>query len=374
MNTLALTKELIRCPSITPDDAGCQALLSRRLARLGFQIEALPCGPVKNIWARRGTQAPLVCFAGHTDVVPAGPPEAWLNPPFSPTERDGYLYGRGAADMKASLAAFICAIETFSIDYPHHPGSISLLITSDEEGTAQYGSKYVVETLGHRHEQIDYCLLGEPTSEQRLGDTIKHGRRGSLSGVLTVKGQQGHIAYPHLAKNPIHLLTPALNQLINQEWDPGSQHFEPTNWQISNIHAGVGANNVIPGSIEMHFNFRFSDAQTTQSLQEAFTRILEQHHLDYELSWTLAALPFLSQPGTLTDAISSAITQVLGIQCTLSTRGGTSDGRFIKHIARELIEFGPVNTSIHQVNECIKIADLAALAQVYQKTLEKLLI
>ncbi|WP_159875531.1 succinyl-diaminopimelate desuccinylase [Aquitalea denitrificans] len=372
--TLELTCELIRRDSVTPYDAGCQQLLAERLHALGFVIEPMRFGEVDNLWARRGNSGPLLCFAGHTDVVPSGPVEQWDSPPFEPRERNGLLYGRGAADMKASLAAFITAIEAFVTAHPDHPGSIALLLTSDEEGVAVDGSVKVVDALEARGELIDYCIVGEPTSDQKLGDTIKNGRRGSLSGRLVIHGIQGHIAYPHLAKNPIHLMAPALAELAAAEWDQGNDFFPPTSWQVSNIHAGTGAVNIIPGLCEIRFNFRFSPESSVESLKDRVHAILDKHGLGYELHWSLSGMPFITAPGALTDALGEAIYQVTGHSAELSTTGGTSDGRFIKRIARELVEFGPVNATIHKLNECVEVAHLEPLAEIYQRTLEKLLL
>jgi succinyl-diaminopimelate desuccinylase len=371
--TLSLTQELIRRDSITPRDAGCQEVMIERLEALGFKVERLRFGNVDNFWARRGDSGPLLCFAGHTDVVPTGPLESWESHPFEPTLRDGYLFGRGAADMKASLAGFITAIERFLATNPAHAGSIALLITSDEEGVATDGTVRVVDLLEQRGETIDYCIVGEPTSTDVLGDTIKNGRRGSLSGHLVVKGQQGHIAYPHLAKNPIHLLAPALNDLVAEHWDAGNAYFPPTSWQVSNFNSGTGATNVIPGTTDVKFNFRFSTEHNAESLKKRVHEILDSHQLEYDLEWSLSGNPFLTEPGRLTDAISAAIREVTGVTPELSTSGGTSDGRFIKRIARELVEFGPINATIHKLNECIKIDDVEPLSQVYEATLKHLL-
>lgn len=371
--TLDLTCELIRRDSVTPYDAGCQQLLAERLHALGFVIEPMRFGEVDNLWARRGNSGPLLCFAGHTDVVPSGPLEQWDSPPFEPRQRNGLLYGRGAADMKASLAAFITAIEAFVTAHPQHSGSIALLLTSDEEGVAVDGSVKVVDALEARGELIDYCIVGEPTSDQQLGDTIKNGRRGSLSGRLVIHGIQGHIAYPHLAKNPVHLMAPALAELASTEWDKGNDFFPPTSWQVSNIHAGTGAVNIIPGLCEIRFNFRFSPESSVESLKDRVHAILDRHGLGYELHWSLSGMPFITAPGALTDALGEAIYQVTGHSAELSTTGGTSDGRFIKRIARELVEFGPVNATIHKLNECVEVAHLEPLADIYQRTLEKLL-
>jgi succinyl-diaminopimelate desuccinylase len=371
---LALTQALIRLESVTPADAGCQPLLIERLRRQGFEIERMTHGSVENFWARRGRVGPLVCLAGHTDVVETGPLSGWNTPPFEPTVRDGYLYGRGAADMKTSLAAFVCAVERFIARHPDHPGSIAFLITSDEEGQAINGSAQVVNTLEARGERIDYCIVGEPTSTTRLGDTTKNGRRGSLTGLLTVKGVQGHIAYPQLAKNPVHLLAPALAELVAKVWDQGNAHFPPTSWQASNLHAGSGTGNVIPGSVQLMFNFRFSTEHSADSLKSEVHSLLDRHGLDYELEWTLFGNPFLTEPGKLTSALAQAIQTVCGIETQHSTSGGTSDGRFIKRIARELVEFGPINATIHKQNECVALADIEPLTQIYLLTLENLLL
>ena len=372
-STLQLTQDLIRRDSITPRDEGCQELLIARLEDIGFTVERMPFGEVSNFWAHRGHGAPLLCFAGHTDVVPTGPLEQWHNPPFEAQIRNEHLFGRGAADMKASLAAFVTACERFVAEQPDHRGRIAFLITSDEEGVATDGSVRVVDALEARGEQIDYCIVGEPTSAQQFGDTIKNGRRGSLSGTLLVHGIQGHIAYPQLAKNPIHLVAPALSELAAEVWDHGNDYFPPTSWQVSNIHAGTGATNVIPGSCEIKFNFRFSTEHTAETLKDRVHEILDQHGLAYELHWQLSGNPFITEPGALTDAIGEAISEVCAVRTELSTTGGTSDGRFIKRIARELVEFGPINASIHKLNECVAVADLEPLSRIYQQTLHKLL-
>jgi succinyl-diaminopimelate desuccinylase len=372
--TLQLARELIRLDSTTPSDAGCQPLLIERLAALGFSIERMRHGDVDNVWARYGSHGPLLCFAGHTDVVPTGPLAEWHSAPFEPEIRDGKLYGRGAADMKSSLAAFITAIERFLAAHPAPKGSIALLITSDEEGDAIDGTVRVVDSLEARRERIDYCIVGEPTSDAVFGDTIKNGRRGSLSGTLTVKGIQGHIAYPHLARNPVHQLAPALAELVARRWDEGNAHFPPTSCQVSNIHAGTGAGNVIPGSCEVKFNFRFSTEQTADALKAATRDILDRHGLEYELVWALSGNPFLTPPGILTAAISTAIESTCGVSPQLSTSGGTSDGRFIKRIAAELVEFGPINASIHKLNEHVDVADIDTLSHIYFLTLEKLVL
>lgn len=372
-STLELARELIARRSLTPDDAGCQEILIERLEKLGFKIEKMRFGNVDNFWARRGDSSPLICFAGHTDVVPTGPVEHWESDPFVPTVRDGMLFGRGAADMKTSLAAFITAIEGFVAEHPAHHGSIALLITSDEEGIAVDGTVKVVEALKARGELLDYCIVGEPTCTTRLGDTLKNGRRGSLSGKLTVKGVQGHIAYPHLAKNPIHLAAPAVAELAATQWDAGNEYFPPTTWQISNIHGGTGATNVIPGTVEILFNFRFSTASTVDGLKSAVHAILDKHGLEYELLWELSGKPFLTPKGDLVDAISAAIRDVTGLKTELSTSGGTSDGRFIADICPQVIEFGPNNGTIHKLNECVAVADIEPLREVYRLTLVNLL-
>jgi len=372
--TLALARELISRRSVTPEDGGCQALLSTRLAAAGFQIDHIPRGGVVNLWARHGTAAPVVCFAGHTDVVPPGPLTQWINDPFSPEERDGRLYGRGAADMKTSVAAFTVAAERFVAEHPNHAGSIAILLTSDEEGDAIDGTVRVIETLTERGEGIDYAIVGEPTCVTRFGDTIKNGRRGSLSGTLHIKGVQGHIAYPHLAKNPIHLAMPALAELGEVSWDQGNAHFPPTSWQISNIRAGTGASNVIPGELTVLFNFRFSTASTAEALQIRVHEILDRHGLQYDLKWTLGASPFLTVAGPLLKAAIRAVSEVTGVEAEVSTTGGTSDGRFIAVVAKEVIEFGPLNDSIHKLNEYVEIADIEPLTRIYGRILEKLLL
>ncbi|HRH71599.1 MAG TPA: succinyl-diaminopimelate desuccinylase [Zoogloea sp.] len=372
--TLALACELISRPSVTPEDAGCLELIAARLAPLGFLCERIDSSSVSNLWARRGTAAPLVVFAGHTDVVPTGPLDAWTSNPFTPSERDGKLYGRGAADMKSSLAAFVTAIEGFVAEHPDHPGSIALLLTSDEEGDATHGTTLVVETLKARGETLDYCIVGEPTCVDTLGDMIKNGRRGSLSGKLTVKGTQGHIAYPHLARNPIHLATPALAELAAVKWDEGNEYFPPTSWQMSNIKAGTGATNVIPGTLEVQFNFRFATVHTAEDLKRQVHAVLDRHGLDYELAWTLGGKPFLTPRGALVAAIEEAIHQTLDLTPELSTTGGTSDGRFIAEICPQVVEFGPVNATIHKLDECISVDAVAPLSDIYRRTLKNLLI
>lgn len=371
--TLALARELIARPSVTPDDAGCLELIAARLEPLGFTIERIDTGGVCNLWARRGSAAPVLCLAGHTDVVPPGPAEAWTSPPFAPTEREGMLYGRGAADMKTSLAAFVTAIERFVAAHPDHAGSIALLLTSDEEGIASHGTVKVVEALAARGERLDYCIVGEPTSVEALGDMIKNGRRGSLSGTLRVKGKQGHVAYPQLARNPIHLFAPALAELAATTWDAGNEFFPPTTWQVSNIHAGTGANNVIPGVCEVLFNFRFSSESSADSLKARTHEVLDRHGLDYTLDWHLSGKPFITGRGKLVGALSAAIRATLGVDTALSTTGGTSDGRFIADICAEVVEFGPVNATIHQLDECVAIDAIEPLSVVYERTLAGLL-
>jgi len=371
--TLQLAKQLISRRSLTPADDGCLDIIGARLAPLGFSLEKMRCGEVDNLWARRGNTGPLVCFAGHTDVVPAGPLDQWYSDPFTPTVRDGLLYGRGASDMKGPLAALITAIEKFVADHPQHRGSIAVLLTSDEEGVAVDGTVRVVDALRERNELIDYCIVAEPTSETRTGDTIKNGRRGSLSGTLTVKGVQGHIAYPHLVRNPIHLAAPAIAELAATTWDNGNEYFPPTSWQISNIHGGTGATNVVPGTVEALFNFRFSTASTVDRLKSKVRAILDRHGLEYDLQWELSGKPYLTPRGNLVDAVSAAIREVTGLEAGLSTGGGTSDGRFIADICPQVIELGPLNATIHKINECVAIADLDALSEIYYLALRKLL-
>jgi succinyl-diaminopimelate desuccinylase len=371
--TLALARDLIARRSLTPDDAGCQAVLAGRLARRGFRAETLVSNGVTNLWARRGDARPLVCFAGHTDVVPPGPSDGWDTDPFVPTERDGWLYGRGAADMKASLAAFVTAIESFLDAHPAAPGSIALLLTSDEEGPSVDGTVKVVERMAAAGERIDYCIVGEPSSIDALGDMIKNGRRGTLSGTLTVRGIQGHIAYPHLAKNPIHAAAPALAELAATTWDDGNEYFPPTTWQCSNIHAGTGATNIIPGSLEVMFNFRYAPASTRESLQQRFEGILRRYGLDYELAWTGWGKPYLTPRGKLVDVAALAIRDATGRDPELSCTGGTSDGRFIADVCDEIVELGPVSASIHKLNERVSIADLGLLAAIYRSILARLL-
>lgn len=382
--TLHLTEQLISRASNTPDDAGCQAIISARLAPLGFSLETIVSGPddfrVTNLWAKRvarpvpgtTTATELLVFAGHTDVVPTGPLDQWHSDPFTPTHRDGKLYGRGVSDMKASLAAFVVAVEEFVAVQPDTPLSIALLLTSDEEGPANDGTVIVCQALQARGEQLDYCIVGEPTSVERTGDMIKNGRRGTMSGRLTVKGVQGHIAYPHLAKNPIHLFAPALAELVAIEWDQGNAFFPPTSWQVSNVHGGTGASNVIPGALVVDFNFRFCTESTPESLQTRLQAVLERHGLSFDLSWTIGGLPFLTTPGTLVDAVVQAIRSETGLDTVLSTTGGTSDGRFIAQICKQVIELGPTNATIHKINEHLPVSDIEPLKNIYRRVLENL--
>jgi succinyl-diaminopimelate desuccinylase len=372
-DTLALTCDLMSRPSVSPADGGCQALMCEHLQALGFRIESLKFGPVENFWARRGTEGPVFCFAGHTDVVPPGPLEEWQSGPFEPAIRDGYLYGRGAADMKSALAAMLGACEDFIGTHPRHRGSLALLITSDEEGPSVDGTRRVVEVLRERGESIDWCLVGEPSSEELLGDTIKIGRRGSLSGRLTVHGVQGHIAYPQLADNPIHALAPALTELAARVWDRGNDHFQPTSFQVSNIAAGTGAPNVIPGELKARFNLRFSTEQTIESLQATVEEILHRHRVKHSLDWFISGYPFLTVPGNLSTAAIRAVQEELDVSPKFSTGGGTSDGRFIAPMGTQVIELGVVNSTIHKANECVRVADIDRLRRIYRRTLEILL-
>jgi succinyl-diaminopimelate desuccinylase len=372
--TLALSEQLIALSSITPDDKGCQRRLIELLEPLGFACETIASNGVTNLWARRGRAAPLLAFAGHTDVVPTGPVEQWASKPFVPTHRNGKLYGRGAADMKTSIAAFVVAVEEFTTAHPQHKGSIAFLITSDEEGPATDGTVLVCKLLKARGEHIDFCLIGEPTSGSTLGDTIKNGRRGSLSGKLTIKGVQGHIAYPQLAKNPIHMAAPALTELVAQQWDAGNEYYLPTSFQISNMHGGAGASNVIPGEAVIDFNFRFATASTFESLQQRVHAILDRHNLDYDLRWTLNGNPFLTPRGPLSDALGAAILAETGVTTLMSTTGGTSDGRFIAQICSQVIEFGPPNASIHKIDEHIELRFIDPLKNIYRRTMENLLL
>lgn len=367
------TKALIERPSVSPEDAGCQVLLMESLSPLGFSAETFERSGTTNLWARRGTTGPLVVFAGHTDVVPSGPLDQWHSDPFVPTIKDDKLYGRGAADMKTSIAAFVTATEEFVMANPNHQGSIALLITSDEEGPATDGTVMVCEALKARDETPDFCIVGEPTSVDNVGDTIKNGRRGSMSGKLRIVGKQGHIAYPHLARNPIHEAAPAIQSLVNEVWDAGNEYFPATSFQISNIHGGTGAGNIIPGDVVIDFNFRFSTESTVNGLQARVCDLLDSHQFQYEIKWTVSGQPFLTPKGELSQALSSAIEAETGIQTALSTTGGTSDGRFIAQICPQVIEFGPINASIHQVNEHIALNELEPLKNIYRRTLEQLL-
>jgi succinyl-diaminopimelate desuccinylase len=378
--TLRLAEVLISKASVTPDDAGCQELLADELQPLGFVCERIMAGPtdaqVTNLWAKytaptlpNGELAPLLVFAGHTDVVPTGPREAWASDPFTPTHRDGHLYGRGASDMKTSLAAMVVAIREFRVAHPAAPLSIAMLITSDEEGPAKDGTALVCKKLVERGEQLNYCIVGEPTSVKQTGDMIKNGRRGSMSGRLVVKGIQGHIAYPHMARNPIHEAAPALAALAAMEWDQGNAFFPPTSWQISNIHGGTGASNVIPGEVVIDFNFRFCTESTPESLQARVEAVLQQHGLTYDLTWSISGLPFLTETGTLVEAVQAAIRSETGIETELSTSGGTSDGRFIAQICPQVIELGPTNATIHKINECVPLADIAPLKNIYKRVM-----
>lgn len=380
-DTLRLAEALIACPSVTPRDEGCQAMIGARLARLGFVCETIESGPadsrVTNLWARRGQgQRPTLVFAGHTDVVPTGPLAAWASDPFVPSHRDGKLFGRGAADMKTSLAAMVVACEEFVAANPVPAIDVAFLLTSDEEGPALDGTVVVCDTLKRRGERLDWCIVGEPTSVERTGDMIKNGRRGTMSGKLTIKGVQGHIAYPHLAKNPIHLAAPVLAELAATVWDEGNEFFPPTSWQISNIHGGTGASNVIPGTVVVDFNFRFSTESTPEGLQQRLAELLRRHGLqpgaDYDLDWTLGGRPFLTPPGTLVDAVRAAIRDEVGVATTLSTTGGTSDGRFIAQVCPQVIELGPPNATIHKIDEHVALADIEPLKNIYRRTLEHL--
>lgn len=371
---LQLTKDLIARQSVTPIDGNCQKKLAQHLDTLGFTCETLAFDDVTNLWARRGRTAPLVVFAGHTDVVPTGPLDQWASDPFTPTERGGNLYGRGAADMKSSIAAFVVAVQEFVAANPGHAGSIAMLITSDEEGPSINGTAKVCQTLTARNEKLDYCIVGEPTSVTELGDTVKNGRRGSLSGKLTVKGKQGHIAYPHLTRNPVHLLAPALTELTREQWDQGNEYFPATTFQVSNLHAGTGATNVVPGEAILDFNFRFSTCSTPDALKERVAAILNKHNLEFSIAWTQSGEPFLTPKGNLSEALSRAIHAETGVTTELSTTGGTSDGRFIAKICPQVIEFGPINASIHQVNEHIRLDSLEPLKNIYRRTLENLLL
>ncbi len=372
-DSIEFTKALIRRQSVTPEDAGCQQQLAERLEAAGFVIEPMPFGEVSNFWARHGQEGPVFCFAGHTDVVPPGPEEQWDSPPFEPTERDGYLYGRGSADMKAALAAMTNAATRYVEEHPNHPGSIAFLITSDEEGRARDGTLKVMESLDARGEKIDWCVIGEPSCTNQLGDTIRIGRRGSLTGMLTVLGQQGHVAYPHLADNPIQRFAPLLAELYAEELDSGNDYFPPSSFQVVQVEAGAGAPNVIPGSLYVRFNFRYSTVWDHERLQEWVERRLDAAGLHYELKWHLSGKPFLTQPGKLIENASHAVEQITGVSPELSTGGGTSDGRFIAPSGADVIEFGAVNRSIHKVNETIRVADIEALEATYRLILERML-
>lgn len=371
--TLELAQQLIRRPSVTPDDAGCQVLLAARLEQAGFTVEHMRFGEVDNFWARRGTKAPLFAFAGHTDVVPPGPRDDWKTDPFEPVIKGNYLYGRGAVDMKTSIAAMTTACERFIAENPAHDGSIAFLLTSDEEGPSIDGTVKVIEQLQARGEHIDWCLVGEPSSSDDTGDVIKNGRRGSLNGLLRVQGHQGHVAYPQLAVNPVHKATPALAELAGIEWDKGNEFFPPTTFQISNIHAGTGAENVIPDAVEIMFNLRFSTESTADDIRSRIEAVLDRYGLDYSIDWKLSGLPFLTPAGKLVDAARDAIQSVSGITTQLSTSGGTSDGRFIAPTGAQVVELGPVNATIHKINECVKVADIDTLSAIYEEILKQLL-
>lgn len=370
--TLELAMDLLQRKSTTPEDAGCQEVMIARLAPLGFNIERMRFGNVDNFYARRGTASPLIVFAGHTDVVPTGPLDKWHTPPFEPTIKDGMLYARGAADMKTSLAAFVTSIEEFVAENPNHTGSIGLLVTSDEEDVAINGTVKVVEALKARGEHFDYCVVGEPTSNKVVGDMIKNGRRGSLSGDLTIKGIQGHIAYPHLVKNPIHMVAPAIKEMVETTWDNGNEYFPPTSWQISNMNGGTGATNVVPGEVRILFNFRYCTASTEANLKERVHAILDKHQLDYDIVWEHSP-SYITPRGNLVEAITEAIQASYGVTPELSTTGGTSDGRFIANICKQVIEFGPLNATIHKLNECVGVADIEPLKETYKLTMKKLL-
>ena len=371
--TLALTQDLLRRPSVSPEDHGCIDVLCARLEPLGFRNERLRFGPVENLWSRRGDGGPVLCFIGHTDVVPTGPREDWRSDPFEPLIVDGVLYARGAADMKSGLAAMVTATERFIARHPAHGGSLAFLFTSDEEGPSVDGTRRVVEVLEARHEKIDWCVVGEPTSSEVLGDTIKIGRRGSLSGRLTVHGIQGHIAYPQFADNPVHGLAPALAELVAMHWDQGNEFFQPTTFQVSNIAAGTGAPNVIPGELKARFNLRFSTEQTVEQLQRRVLEILDRHQVNYSLEWFVSGLPFLTRPGRLTATVQQAVHEIMGRSPQLSTSGGTSDGRFIAPTGAQVVELGVVNATIHKVNECVRVEDIDMLSRAYERIMELLL-
>lgn len=371
--TVELTEQLIRRPSVSPEDQGCLQIIAGRLEALGFKIEWLNFGPVENLWARHGDAGSVLCFAGHTDVVPTGPREEWATDPFEPTVKDGMLYGRGAADMKSGLAAMITAAERFMTRHADHTGTLAFLLTSDEEGPSIDGTRRVMEVLEARHEKIDWCVVGEPTSTDALGDTIKIGRRGSLSGKLTVHGVQGHVAYPHLADNPVHAVAPALAELAARTWDNGNQFFQPTTFQISNVNAGTGAPNVIPGELKARFNIRFSTEQTVEKLQQTITGILDRHKVNYTLEWFVSGLPFFTAPGTLSEAVRKAVHENTGRTPEMSTTGGTSDGRFIAPTGAQVVELGVINASIHKVNESVRLTDIDTLSTMYERVMELLL-
>ncbi|EAQ67534.1 succinyl-diaminopimelate desuccinylase [Marinomonas sp. MED121] len=370
--TLALAFDLISRPSVTPEDAGCQALMIQRLTKLGFDVEEMPFGDVKNFYAKRGNEGPNLCFAGHTDVVPTGPESEWINPPFEPKIIDGKLFGRGAADMKGSLASMVVAVEEFVTANPDHKGQISFLITSDEEGPFVDGTTRVVDALMERKEKVDWCIVGEPSSTNQLGDIIKNGRRGSFSGNLTIYGKQGHVAYPHLAQNPIHLAAPVIAELSETHWDEGNDFFPPTSFQVSNISSGTGATNVVPGTLNTQFNLRFSSELDFDKIKARILAILEKHGVKYDIEWTYNGLPFLTRPGELVDAIVKSVEDSVKITPELSTSGGTSDGRFIAKMGTQVVELGPVNATIHQINECVEAESLNQLTNIYRKTLENL--
>jgi len=371
--SITLLNELIRRRSVTPDDAGCQAMLAERLQGIGFECESMPFGEVTNLWARRGAAGPVLCFAGHTDVVPPGPEEEWNTDPFEPVAQDGLLFGRGSADMKSGLAAMIIALEKFIAEHPHHEGSLAMLITSDEEGRASEGTLKVIETLQARDEHIDWCVLGEPSSQEKLGDIVRVGRRGSLSGMLTVRGVQGHVAYPQLADNPIARFAPILSELHTIDWDQGNDYFPPTSFQVVDIQAGIGFPNVTPGELNARFNFRYSTEWDHEKLKVEVHTVFDAHEIDYELNWHLSGEPFLTQPGRLTEAVSQAVREQTGSLPELSTGGGTSDGRFISPAGTDVVELGPVNASIHKVNEHVRIDDVVTLSVMYQRIMELLL-
>ena len=372
-DTLKLACDLISRRSVTPEDDGCQAMMAERLETLGFNVEAMPFEEVKNFWARRNNEGPVLCFAGHTDVVPTGPAEHWQTPPFEPTIKEGFLHGRGAADMKGSIAAFMTALDRFVAKHPDHKGSIALLITSDEEGPFVNGTTRVIDTLEARQEKITWCIVGEPSSTREVGDIIKNGRRGSLGASLVVKGVQGHVAYPHLVTNPIHKVAPALAELASTEWDQGNEFFPPTSFQVSNINAGTGATNVVPGQVDIEFNFRFSTQVTDTELKERVTEILNRHGLEWDITWRLSGQPFITPRGDLVNATERAIKSITGRSTELSTSGGTSDGRFIAPTGAQVVELGPVNATIHKIDEHVSVEDLDTLSAIYEQVMINLL-